>query len=504
MILTKAKDIYQKTCAVVQRAVYSDVFFACLCLLTYVFWLLNWSLAGVAVIFSIACLALLFSDCVSVIFLPIVCVMTAVRAEDATSLVSLWPLLILFVLCAGFFIWRNFPKKCKLGFMFFPYLAVTVALLLGGIGVINGENYLRALPLALGVGAAPLAIYFLFVNFLKKENAVDVPVYFAKACAFVGFVVCAELVTVMAQSGLSPSQWGGSYWHVGWGNRGTIAAFLPFSFVMCLYLASRAKNCSWAYLLAAFVQVLCLALTMSRSGILFGGLAFAVGLVLCIVKGNRKELLICLGAVCGIVLLFCIVFHQKVGSLISGILQRFGEFSIRIENGKLVIDGTSGRWGADGLYTKAVQMFKEFPIFGGGLGHGAVGEGPNMDIMERFHSTPLEVMASLGIVGIVCYLFCYVARFAAIFAKGNFKNRFPAFVFVVWIAFEGQSLVDMNTFAPVFVIFVSVQMAIMEVYKGERYEEKTQILQLFPKLERESGLVDKAEDLSERQSAKQN
>lgn len=493
MTLAKVNGIYQKSCTVVQRAVYSDVFLACVCLFTYLVWLLNWSMFGVAVIFSLACLTLLFSDCLSVIFLPIVCVMTAVRTEDATSLVSLWPLLILFVLCAGCFVWRNFSQKLRLGQMFFPYLAVTVSLLLGGIGVISAENYLRALPLVLGVGAAPLAIYFVFVNFLRQENSADIPLYFAKVCAFAGFVVCLELVTVMAQSGLSPSQWGGSYWHVGWGNRGTIAEFLPFSFVMCLYLATRAKRCSYVYLLAAFVQVFCLALTMSRSGILFGGIAFAVGWVMCILKGNRKELLICSGIIAGLVILFCIVFHQKVGSLISGILQRFGEFGIRFENGKLVIDGTSGRWGEDGLYGKAIRMFKDYPVFGAGLGHGAVGEGPNMDIMERFHSTVLEVMASLGIVGMLCYGFYYVVRFATVFRKGNIKNKFPLFVFIVWIAFEGHSLVDMNTFAPVFVIFVSLQLAIIQVCKGERYEEKTQILWLYPQFNK-SALPKQSED----------
>lgn len=476
----KTKNLFDKTCRIAQETVYSDVYTACVCLFAFIMWACNCTVAGLAVICVLAMLTLLFTRNLAGLFLPIVCSLTVVRELTEKQAVSLIPCFVLIVACGVVFFVRNFPKKFKLGKMFFPQVAVSVALLMGGIGAISSENYLRAFPLVLALGLGVLVIYFLFVNFLKTDD-IDVPLHFAKVFAYVGLVICAELLTVIIQSGKSPSTWTECYWDVGWGNRNMIATFLDFCIVMSLYLCARAKKFGFVYMLVAFVQTLFLLLTMSRGGILFGVIAVIVGVVMCILKGNRKELLICFGAVCAAVVLVCAIFHKQVGALFSGVWERFSEISIRIEDGKLVIEGTSWRGGEDGLYEKAIELFKTYPIFGGGVGHVVVKDSVDIANMDWFHSTIFEVMASMGVLGMLCYAFYYVARFGIIFYKGKIKNKFPLFVFISWIAFEGQSLVDVGVLEPVYMIFIALQMAIVEVCSEERYEDQVKTFWVWRK-----------------------
>lgn len=464
---------------------FKDVYTVCVCLFAFIMWAVDCTVAALAVICVLAMLTLLFTDNPAGLFLPIMCSLTVVRHLTEKQTLALIPCFVLVFACVVFFVVRNFPKKFRLGKMFYPQVAVSVALLMGGIGAISSENYLRALPLVLALGLGVLAIYFLFLNFMKSEQT-DAPLHFAKVFACVGFIICAELLTVIIQSGKSPSQWADCYWDVGWGNRNMIATFLNFCIVMCLYLCTREKKFGFVYMLAAFVQTLFLLLTMSRGGILFGVISVIVGVVMCILKGSRKQLLICLGAVCGAALIVCAIFHKQVGSLFSGVVERFSEISIRIEGGKLVIDGTSWRGGDDGLYDKAIELFKTYPIFGGGVGHVVVKNNVNFAEMDWFHSTIFEIMASMGVLGILCYAFYYTARFYVIFRKGTIKNKFPLFVFISWIAFEGQSLVDVGVLEPVYMIFIALQMVMVELFTEPRFEEPVETFRLFGKIQPEA------------------
>ena len=69
----------------------------------------------------------------------------------------------------------------------------------------------------------------------------------------------------------------------------------------------------------------------------------------------------------------------------------------------------------------------------------------------------MEILASMGIVGVLAYLYYYAMRLKAVFVKSNIKNRFPLFVFISWIAFEGQSLVDVGLLEPIFIFFITFQ-----------------------------------------------
>lgn len=472
------KECLQKTENVMRRVVYSDVYFACICVVAFLCWCLNWSVAGLILLVAATCVTLLFGNDGSATFLPIMVCLAAIRnpveITPVVLAVTIAPLSVCFVI----FVCRNLPKNVLLGRMFVPLSAVSLALMVGGLGVVSSSNYLSEFPLVLALGAGMLLTYFVFVNFTGR-NSVDAPLCFAKACVYVGLVVCAELAVLVAQSQLAPSQWVESYWNFGWGNRGMAATFIPFAMVMSLYLSVRTKQHAFVYVLISFVMLICLALTLSRAATIFGLVAFVCALVAAIVLGNKKQTLACVAGAFALCILACAIFWKEVSQLVEGLLSRFSQIKIYFAEGKLVIEGTSGRFGEDGLYGKAWQFFKQNPLFGIGMGgHPNVAVNDSLDACARFHSTVFEVMASMGIVGIVCYVFYYVMRFREVLAKPRRKNPFALFTLFSWIAFEGQGLVDMNTFEPVFSFFVVFQLVVLQ--RLDDNCEKAEILQLLP------------------------
>ncbi len=466
---------------VVKTAVYSDLCSVSVCVVVFLCWLLNLTAIGLSVLVALVCVELLFCDDPSALFLPIMVSLTCVRDQSAVNATLLACWIVPLVACAVVFVCKNFPSKFKLGRMFVPQAAISVALLVGGIGVISPGYYLKELPLVLALGPGMLAVYFAFVNFLGHTDR-DVALHFAKSCVYVGLVVCAELGVLVLQSELSPSQWSNSYWNFGWGNRGMAATFLPFAAVMCLYLSVRAKKHAFVYVLASYAIMFCLFLTLSRAATIFGTVAFVAALIFACVRGNRKQTLVTSGCVVAAVALVCVVFHRQMAVLVGEIWERFSQIKIYFENGKLVIEGTSGRFGEDALYGQAVQMFKQNPMFGVGMGgHPNVAINDSPDAAARFHSTVFEVMASMGVVGMVCYAFYYVMRFCEVLCKSNRKNLFSIFTLFTWIAYEGQSLVDMSTFEPVFCLFVALQLAIIEVC-GNQENSSADVFEFLPRV----------------------
>lgn len=466
---------------VVKNAVCCDLCSVSVCVVVFLCWLLNLTAIGLSVLVALVCVELLFCDDPSALFLPIMVSLTCVRDQSAVNSVLLVCWIVPLVACAVVFVCKNFPSKFKLGRMFIPQAAISVALLVGGIGVISSDYYLKEFPLVLALGLGMLVVYFAFVNFLGRTVR-DVALHFAKSCVYVELVVCAELGVLILQSELSLSQWSDSYWNFGWGNRGMAATFLPFAAVMCLYLSVRAKKHAFAYVLASYAIMVCLFLTLSRAAIIFGTVAFVAALIFACVRGNRKQTLVTSGCVIVVAALACAVFHQQIAVLAGEIWERFSQIKIYFENGRLVIEGTSGRFGEDALYGQAVQMFKQNPVFGVGMGgHPDVAINDSPDAAARFHSTVFEVMASMGVVGMACYAFYYAMRFREVLCKDNRKNLFSIFTLFTWVAYEGQSLVDMSTFEPIFCIFVALQLAIIEVY-GNQENFSVDIVEFLPRI----------------------
>ena len=89
---------------------------------------------------------------------------------------------------------------------------------------------------------------------------------------------------------------------------------------------------------------------------------------------------------------------------------------------KALIGRGMGDSGRIKLFKEAWELFKAHPIFGVGKGYVGTGTPTNEIGIYWFHSTFFQVIASMGIVGLMAYVYYYWARLKILFS--NIKNSF--------------------------------------------------------------------------------
>lgn len=460
----------------IRKFSYTDWYILLVLAIVVIGWTAQNATFGFVTLISVSCVVLVFADDILPLSVNAFGAMLMIFLADGETVVKvanfvyLWPTLIPLGIAIVVFIVRNTIIKVKerqrfvLGKMFFPQLAVSAALLLGGVGVVAKANYLAAFPNAIALGVGVLAVYLLFANFIKKDENRDYAKYFAKVVMWIGFAVCMEMCVIIAKSDLEPSEWSRAYWNVGWGNRNNIATFLLFSAPMALYLTTRTRK-PLPFFCMAFFQYFCLCMTLSRGGILFGMIALVFGIAFSIYKApNRKTQAVYFAVCIAIVAILCAIGHDVVKGLIESIVNR-----VHVGDD---VDITSGRFD---LYKEAWQVFKENPFLGGGMGYDGHCSGMrNPDNINQywFHSTLFQIIGCMGIVGIAAYLYYYIVRFGIVI-KGMIKqHKFAFFVFVAWLGFEGYSMIDTGTMIPFpNMMLVAVMTYILELTSsGNKFE----------------------------------
>ena len=196
---------------------------------------------------------------------------------------------------------------------------------------------------------------------------------------------------------------------------------------MTVYLSTRYRQ-GWVFLGIALFQYVCLIMTFSRGAILFGVISGVIALILSIIKAPNKKMHLLYVAITAVfALVLYLILRKNINEMIAALLDRGM--------------GTSGRFD---LYKEAWALFKAHPIFGVGKGYVGTITVTNGTGIYWFHSTIFQILASMGVVGLVAYVYYYWARFKVLFS--NIKNSFNLFVLAVWVGFEGYSLINTGTF----------------------------------------------------------
>ena len=426
--IKRSFDIVQSS---IRNFAYTDYYIIAVLIVVCVAWATKCAPFGFIALISLSCVMLIFLDDILPLTVNIFGAVLMIYSNSLDEFLYLWPIFIVLGLSIAVFIVRNIRHKFSFGKMFFPQLAVCLALLLGGLGTITAENYLRALPTILFLGFGVLAIYVLYNLFLKRTNSFDVFLYFSRTLMYIGLAVCFELLVTIIRSGLPTSLWNTGNWSVGWGNRNNIATYLILTAAMTFYLSTRYKH-GWIYLAIGLIQYICIIFTFSRGGILFGGLSGICALGASIAKAiDKKRQLIAIGSVTAVLLIAYFCLFDKANSMFVSLLSR----------------GTSLS-GRDLLYAEAWELFKNNPLLGVGVGY--TGNGPGaINVMQIywFHSTFFETIATMGMIGFLLYCYYYGKRIYLLF-KGGITKKFNLFVLIAWIGFEGYSMIDTGTMVP--------------------------------------------------------
>lgn len=337
----------------------------------------------------------------------------------------------------------RFRHKLRRGKLFFPLIAVSAALFLGGVGSISADRYASGLTYILLLGVVELLIYVFSVNFIETPYDVDLRNYIANAMLYSGMIIVFQISAHYMRNPEALFQIG---WNVslGWAIGNNFATVLLLMLPACFYFAKTSRF-AFGYLLIAVLEYLAIVVSWSRGATLLAAIILPMFLVALLVKskGNLKNLLISLGV---LLVLFAVafgIFFDKITEILKGILDQG--------------IGDSGRFD---LYKEAWQCFLNNPVFGAGIGFDGNYYKINNMPMYWFHSTLFQIIGSMGLAGIAAYVWFYVARYKIVVKK----DFFNIFLLIGFIGFEGYSMIDTGTFVPVpIMMIVIILTAVLEL-----------------------------------------
>ena len=202
--------------------------------------------------------------------------------------------------------------------------------------------------------------------------------------------------------------------YTGWGIHNNMGAMLVMMIPFAFYLATR-YNRGWMGTVVGSAFLLGVFLTCSRNAILTGFAIYFMCIVLMLYyarnrRSNTIAALVCIGigGVC------VILFSQQLLTLFSDIIS-------------LGFDPNS----RDSLYRKGMQLFYDYPIFGGSFfspsykswGWSTV-ESFTGFFPPRWHNTLVQMLASCGIVGMGAYLIHRLQTYRLILRNRSTEKTF--------------------------------------------------------------------------------
>jgi O-antigen ligase len=345
-------------------------------------------------------------------------------------------------------------KYSPKGEYFRSFLATSVAVTLGGVGVISAKEYFSAASILymIALGFGMLGIYVLFSGHCRPSDKYDFSQRFAKMwCGVIVFLfICVvqwylmNLSKFLADPGILPFQW-----------RNNACTLLMMAMPFPFYLSVKKH----AYLILPLIEMITIVFTGSRGGLLFGGIELIILLIILAVADRKTRiplLIICIAAAAVI-----IATIPQWTELMRYTMSRFTSFK---EN-KIRL----------GLWYRALEDFRSNPFTGRGLGYMG-----NRDIHKSaagtlcwYHDSILQVIGSFGILGIGCYGYAIYERIR-IFRKN--KTLFNIFVFTGYIGLELMGLVNPGIFAPLYFLLATIFFVVIENCNNENNLKELELL----------------------------
>ena len=341
---------------------------------------------GAIVFIGIICLALLFCEDILATTLPFL--LLCVFVTDCYNSFDIFIQYVWIAVPAVLSILFHFivyRRKIQIGSSFWGLVAVSIALLCGGIGMISAKDYFRVgtLYYTIFLGIGMVVAYLLLKSQMCVKRPYDVSKKFLTLLYIMGIFAC--LVVFLFLSEHVPYLQ--KYHKVPfWQPSNNISTILMIALPCPFFFASKKP----IHLLAAFLMLGCIICTGSRSGCLLGAVEFLICLIIsCLWDKPRRFYYVCI----------------LVGMLGVGVTfgEKIVEFSTQIDWENLINSGEARFQ----LLERAKNLFFKNPIFGHGLGYTGNTDiyNPVEGAMEWYHMMIPQVVAGMGIVGTIAYLF---------------------------------------------------------------------------------------------------
>ena len=369
--------------------------------------LTDFEVQGALIFAALICIKLVICDDILAIFNPIFMVSVFVTNcyNSYDTFIKYVYAIIPAVFCILFHV-IAYRKKCKVGESFPGLIAVTVAILLGGIGKLDISVYLVPMNLYyyLGLGVGMILVYVFMKSRLASSKG-DVFEKFAVCMVFLGLIAVVNIVNYFAEY-LSQTEIRdlALYTELHYLSRNNLSTYIMFALPFPLYLAK--KNPFWP--LASMLMYVAMIFTGSRGGLIMGSLEFAVCMVYWIWDSeSKKTRTIKMISTWAAIFLGIIV-------LLPTIIE-FIHFRLEVLGGS-IINEDEPRY----KYIVALaERFKDQWLFG---------EGFLSDVNFQFHPARQgaanwyhmmipQIIGSFGVVGVIAYSYQFFGRISLIFKR---------------------------------------------------------------------------------------
>jgi len=366
-------------------------------------------------------------------------------------------LVILFgAIFVGFvvFIIRNrhranaFPKKG----IFWTLVAWCVAVCFNG--AFSADYTVSNLAFSMTFPLALLATFLLFALFVRFEDgAFD---HFMFCLVLAGMLIVLQLAVVFMTGEIPLSPDGTinkDQITLGWAVHNSFAGLLTVLIPACFYFAATHKL-GWLFYGFGLLEFFAAVLSQSRAATLVGAgiLVLCMGTVCFFGKNKRSNRIITLGVV-----LLGIVGVVFLWDKITGLLHNFMTSGFD-DNGRFE------------LWKNGIDQFLKHPIFGAGFyDHGITAEevlGWDIDVYPYFyHNTVIQMLGSVGIVGILSYLWHRVETVRLCFRRPNLGKSFLAIGILAMILF---CMLDVLFFITYPLMYYALMLLYMEKSEVEK------------------------------------
>jgi len=449
MSASKTKDNLRKFAAIIEKFVESDLFIYFNALFVFIGWVSEAWVPVLSVLCALNILPLFFFKDTKHL-LSLLAMFPFMISTSRHELKEYAPLLaIIIVLLVGMLvnlIRFKHDKTClhptKIKGFHCALLALAVPFAFGGVGS-PYEHPLAvlaalALVLVFGVGYT----YF-FVTNNDSENKKKLPEYMIKVLFAAGIVIVLQIIVYFSRlDGLESflAAVNGKSIALGWAGPNNVAPTLSLCIPAAFYLCIKHNKLSPIFAVIALFEYALLFTTGCRGAILFTTIAL-LPMIFYVICKSEKRALFCITV--SAVFLVAIVLIGYYGEYFGNVL------------GTLLGKGLSSSGRTDGVYPEAIETFKRWPFFGAGWDYriGDLIGGANDGYSPYwYHSTVLQILANMGIVGLITFVFFYFWRYRSFLELR--KNPAVMALAAGTALFDAYGMVDTNFFGPTFFILL--------------------------------------------------
>ena len=437
----------------IRKFLASDWYYLSVTVLCAIFYTLKQEVIGALVLGYIAGIVFVLSDDLSPVTLPFLLIASSVlRLYDSADLwFSYIPAIIPIIplIAVHFILYR---PRYRIGKMFFPLLAVAVAVTLGGIGITSVKDYFSPTNLyyVVMLGFGMVILYVIFYNHIGIKKDFDYKKYLTKVMLYFGAFLVYMLFVVYVESFIEDKE---LYIQMGNNLSANLLMTMPFAF----YYSTVSRRYSMAFFCLGLLENLALVLSLSRGGMLFGTVMVVPCALFAVKKSAKQDKPFLITALVLSGLVAIIALFAYIDEIIPMLAVKKDEARIY-------------------LYTGAVKAFFEYPLLGVGFLFNTADKIPTGAIYW-YHSTPFQIIGSMGLVGILAYCYYYVYRCVILWK--NRKSKFNVCIALSFIGFELLALVNPGTFCPLpYVAMMTCIFTVFEKMNGS--EPLPYIKDLFP------------------------